>query len=95
VKKTTFMGFENRFEEDTANANYFNELSLGNEIPKNILKPYIGDSLFMLIACSNIAEFLSDNIDLNKIFLSSLFQANEVIFNYVFYPGAELTDEII
>lgn len=95
VKKTTFLGFENRFDEDTANANYFNELSLGNEIIKNILKRYIGDSLFMLIACSNIAEYLNDNIDLNKIFLSALFQANEVIFNYVFYPGTDLTDEII
>lgn len=95
VKKTTFLGFENRFDEDTANANYFNELSLGNEIIRNILRRYIGDSLFMLIACSNIAEYLNDNIDLNKIFLSALFQANEVIFNYVFYPGCELTDDII
>jgi len=49
----------------------------------------------MLIACSNIAEYLIDNIDLNKIFLSALFQANEVIFNYIFYPGSELTDNII
>ena len=95
VKKTTFLGFENRFDEDTANANYFNELSLGNEIIRNILRRYIGDSLFMLIACSNIAEYLNDNIDLNKIFLSALFQAKEIIFNNVFYAGSELTDDII
>jgi hypothetical protein len=95
IKKTTFLGFENRFDEDTLNANYSNELSLGNEIIRNILRRYIGDSLFMLIACSNIAEYLSDNIDLNKIFLRALFQANEVIFNYIFYPGIELTDNII
>ena len=95
IKKTTFLGFENRFDEDTLNANYSNELSLGNEIIHNILRRYIGDSLFMLIACSNIAEYLIDNIDLNKIFLSALFQANEVIFNYIFYPGSELTDNII
>ncbi len=95
VKKANFAGFENRFDEDTANVNYFNELSLGNEIIRNILRRYIGDTLFMLIACSNIAEYLNDNIDLNKVFLSALFQANEVIFNYVFYPGCELTNDII
>jgi len=95
VKKTTFLGFENRYDEDTANVNYFNELSVGNEIIRNILKRYVGDSLFMLIACSNIAEYLNDNIELNKIFLSSLFQANDIIFNFIFYPETELTEDII
>lgn len=95
VKKTTFLGFENRYDEDTANANYFSELSVGNEIIRNILKRYVGDSLFMLIACSNIAEYLNDNIELNKIFLSSLFQANDIIFNFIFYPETQLTEDII
>ncbi len=95
VKKISFTGFENRFDEDTANVNYINELNFGNEIIKNILKRYISDSLFMLIACSNIAEYLEDNYDLNKIFLASLFQANDIIFNYIFYPGSELTGDII
>jgi hypothetical protein len=95
VKKPAFSGFEGRFgDEDTANVNYMNELSPGNDIIKNILKRYMGDSLFMLIASSSIAEYLIDNIELNKIFLSALFQTNENILNYVFYK-AELTDDII
>lgn len=95
TKKAGFLGFENRFDEDTANQNYYNELSLGNEIIKKIVKRYIGDSLFMLVACCSIAESLNDNMELNLIFLSSLFQANETIFNYVFYPGTDLTEDII
>jgi hypothetical protein len=92
--KKPFSGFEIRFDEDTANVNYMNELSPGNDIIKNILTRYMGDSLFMLIASSSIAEYLIDNIELNKIFLSALFQTNENILNYVFY-NMELTNDII
>lgn len=94
VKKPAFSGFEGRFDEDTANINYMNELSAGNDIIKNIMRRYMGDSLFMLIASSSIAEYLIDNIELNKIFLSALFQTNESILNYVFY-NAELSDDIV
>lgn len=94
VKKPAFSGFEGRFDEDTANVNYMNELSSGNDIIKNIMRRYMGDSLFMLIASSSIAEYLIDNIELNKIFLSALFQTNENILNYVFY-NAELSDDIV
>ena len=94
-KKNSLFAFDNRYDDDTANINYNNELGLGNDIIKNIMKRYVGDSLFILIASSYVAEFLYDNIELNRIFLHSLFLSNENILNYIFYEGVDLNDDII
>ena len=94
-KKINFFSFDHKIDEDSANITLNNELSIGNNIIKNILKRFTGDALFMLIACSYIAEHLNDNFELNKIFLFFLFQTNENILNYIFYEGTELTEDII
>lgn len=83
----------NQVEEESALINYQNELQIANNIIKNILMRYIGDSLVMLLACTTISEHLYDNAELYKLFLFCVFSCDDNVHKFIFYED-ELEESI-
>jgi hypothetical protein len=71
--------------EDELTLSSSNDIQFCNKIINNIMTRFTGDSLFMLLSILTLSEYLYDNSELNKLFLSCLFQCHESIHRYVFY----------
>jgi hypothetical protein len=75
---------QNIFEDEIV-INFQNELVAANNIVRNILLKYTGDSLFILIACDILSHNLFDNEELHRIFVKVLFTSDEIIHKLIFY----------
>lgn len=71
--------------EDESTLFNSNDIQMCNKIIINIMTRMTGDNLFMLLSILNLCEHLYENGELNKLFLSCLFQCHETIHRYVFY----------
>jgi hypothetical protein len=81
-------------EEETQWQAYAKECEVPNKIIKNIISRYTCDKLFGTLSLMSISEFLLDNFELHKIFLTTALKCDKAIFKHIFYDEP-LSEEIL